>query len=184
MAGGPGTGLRAGDTEKKETSLLPSRTQSSGDRQGRRWFQSSVVTADKATAGGTRAQTRGFMEELLKFKKSKTKPRTQCWWASQLVDDWNSLFFHFYWADQDGSQCDQVCGGEWHLNRPDPAQRPTLHSPCHPLKGGDSHIKKWELALTEASCLLRDNVSSVELCSACLGHHLLESRGEVASCLW
>lgn len=66
MAGGPGTGLCAGDTEKEETSFLSSRTQSSGDRHGRGGFPSSVVTA-----GGMRAQTWGLMEELLQLKKNK-----------------------------------------------------------------------------------------------------------------
>lgn len=103
-------------------------------------------------------------------KKSKPKPKSYCSWASQLIDDWNPLFFIFIGLIRMEASVTRIVvlsdilTGLILLSCP-PSTPPVTLSKV----GTVTYIKKWELVLAEATCLLQDNISSVELCSACLG---------------
>lgn len=185
MAGVPGTGLRAGDTEKKKQPRVLKDTEQ-WRQTGRRRFQSSVVPADKATAGGMRAQTQGLMEELLKLKNQKQNQKpTAGEPANSLMMTGTlclSIFIGLVRMEASVTRIvvvSDILTGLILLSCP-PSTPPVTFSKV----GTVTYMKKWKPALAEASCLLQDNISSVELCSSCLGHHLPESHQEVASCLW
>lgn len=138
MAGVPATGLRAGDTEKKETSLLPSRT------------QSSVVPADKATVGGMRAQTRGLMEELLRLKNQKQKQKPTAGEPANLLVTGTLCFSIFIGLVRMEASVARIVVVNDILTGLILLSCPTSMPPVTLSKVGTvTYIKKWKLALLE-----------------------------------